>query len=65
MIELLHFMRPLWLVALPLILLAWWLVRRRDAVQARVVAPIAPHLQDALMMNRDARAGLRAVDGVA
>ena len=65
MIEMLHFIRPLWLVALPIILLAWWLVRRQDAVQAKVVAPIAPHLQDALTMNRDARAGLRAVDGVA
>jgi Ca-activated chloride channel family protein len=64
-IEMLHFIRPLWLVALPIVLLAWWLVRRRDAVQAQVVAPIAPHLQDALTMNRDARAGLRAVDGVA
>ena len=65
MIEMLHFMRPLWLVALPLTFLAWWLVRRRDAVQAQITAPIAPHLQDALTMNRDARAGLRAVDGVA
>lgn len=65
MIELLHFVRPLWLVALPLILLTWWLVRRRDAVQARITAPVAPHLLEALTMNRDARAGLRAVDGVA
>lgn len=65
MIELLHFIRPLWLIALPMIFLAWWLVRRRDAVQAIIAAPIAPHLQDALTMNRDARAGLRAVDGVA
>jgi Ca-activated chloride channel family protein len=64
-IELLHFIRPLWLLALPVILLTWWLVRRRDAVQAQVAAPIAPHLQAALTMNRDARAGPRAVDGVA
>jgi len=63
--ELLHFIRPFWLVALPMILLTWWLVRRRDAVRARVDAPIAPHLRDALTMNRDAREGLRAVDGVA
>jgi Ca-activated chloride channel family protein len=64
-IELLHFIRPLWLIALPMTFLVWWLVRRRDAVQAKIAAPIAPHLQDALTMNRDARAGLRAVDGAA
>ena len=64
MIELFHFIRPLWLLALPAILLTWWLVRRRDAVQAAIVAPVAPHLLSALTMNRDARKGVRAVDGV-
>ena len=65
MIEMLHFIRPLWLLALPVVLVMWWLVRRRDAVQAQVTAPVAPHLLDALTMNRDARSGLRAIDGVA
>lgn len=65
MIEMLHFIRPLWLLALPAVVLTWWLVRRRDAVQAKVTAPVAPHLLNALTMNRDARSGLRAVDGVA
>lgn len=65
MIELLHFIRPLWLVALPAILLVWWLVRRRDASQAKAGEFVAPHLREALTVNRNARRGLRAVDGVA
>jgi Ca-activated chloride channel family protein len=65
MIDALHFIRPLWLIALPVILLAWWLVRRRDASQAKVGDFVAPHLRDALTVNRDARRGVRAVDGVA
>ena len=65
MIDALHFIRPLWLIALPVILLVWWLVRRRDASQAMVGDFVAPHLREALTINRDARRGLRAVDGVA
>ena len=65
MIDALHFIRPLWLIALPLILLVWWLVRRRDASQAKVGDFVAPHLREALTVNRDARRGVRAVDGVA
>ena len=65
MIDALHFIRPLWLIAMPLVTLAWWLVRRRDASQARVGGFVAPHLREALTVNRDARRGLRAVDSVA
>ena len=65
MIDLLHFIRPLWLAAMPVIVLVWWLVRRRDASQARVGHFVAPHLREALTVNRNARRGLRAVDGVA
>lgn len=65
MTELVHFIRPLWLAALPAVALAWWLVRRREASQARVGDFVAPHLREALTVNRNARQGLRAVDGVA
>jgi Ca-activated chloride channel family protein len=64
MIDALHFIRPLWLITLPIIGLTWWLVRRRDASQAKVGNFVAPHLREALTVNRDARRGLRAVDGV-
>jgi len=64
-IELLHVIRPLWLIALPVIALVWWLVRRRDASQVMVGHFVAPHLREALTVNRNARRGLRAIDGVA
>ncbi|MGB5164760.1 MAG: VWA domain-containing protein [Woeseiaceae bacterium] len=64
MMDALHFLRPLWLAALPLALLTWWWVRRRDAIQANVASFVAPHLRDALTVNRNARKGVRAVDGV-
>jgi Ca-activated chloride channel family protein len=63
-IELLHFLRPLWLIALPVIALVWWLVRQREANQARVGDFVADHLRAALTINRDVRKGIRAVDGV-
>lgn len=63
--EILHFIRPLWLLALPMVALAWWLIRRRDASQAVVGEFVAPHLRDALTVNRNARRGWRAIDGVA
>jgi Ca-activated chloride channel family protein len=42
----------------------WWLVRRRDASQGQVSDIIAPHLRDALTVNRNTRKGIRAVDTV-
>ena len=63
-LELFHFMRPLWLLALPLLLAGWWLVRRREADGAQMTSLVAPHLRDALTVNRDARGGFRPVDGV-
>lgn len=54
----------MWLIALPVIVLVWWLVRRREASQAQIGDVVAPHLREALTVNRNARKGLRAVDGV-
>jgi Ca-activated chloride channel family protein len=63
-IELFHFLRPLLLLALPVICFLWWLVRRNDASQAKTDSLIAPHLLAALTVNRNTRKGFRAVDGV-
>ena len=63
-IEMLHFLRPMWLIALPAIVLIWWLVRRREASQAGVGEIVAPHLREALTVNKNMRKGIRAVDGV-
>lgn len=64
-LELFHFLRPLWLLALPAIAVIWWAVRHRAAQQAPVGEFVAPHLRDALTINQDAPKGLRPVDGVA
>ena len=61
-IELFHFLRPLWLGAIPVIGLVWWLTRRREAGNTSVGELVAPHLRDALTVNKDARHGLRPVD---
>jgi len=63
-IESLHFFRPMWLLALLAIALIWWLIRRREASQSQVSGLVAPHLREALTVNRNARKGFRAVDGV-
>lgn len=65
MTETLHFLRPLWLVAIPALLLVWWLVRRRETRRRDVAAVVAPHLREALTVNRQARGRYLAVDGVA
>jgi Ca-activated chloride channel family protein len=64
-LELFHFLRPEWLAALPLIVLTWWIVRKRAAGQTSVGELVAPHLRDALTVNKDSRGGPIPVDGVA
>ncbi len=64
-VELFHFLRPLWLFALPLVALTWWTVRRRGARRTRMADLVAPHLRDALTVNRSRSRRFRAVDGVA
>jgi Ca-activated chloride channel family protein len=61
----LHFLRPLWLLALPYIALVWWLARRETDYHPRGNAFLAPHLREALTIDRDASDRLRPVDGVA
>lgn len=63
-LELFHFLRPLWLLAAPLIVLVWWLIRRRESQGSPAATLVAPHLRDALTVNRAQKGGFRAVDGV-
>ena len=60
-----HFLRPLWLVALPVIALTWYVVRRRESPDRSQGSFVAPHLEAALTVNRRARIRLLPVDGVA
>jgi Ca-activated chloride channel family protein len=64
-VQLFHFLYPWWLAALPAVLLCWWMVRRREARSTDVGNLLAPHLTQALTVNRRDRRRLRPVDGVA
>jgi Ca-activated chloride channel family protein len=64
-LELFHFLRPLWLIAIPLVALVWWVIHRRAASQTSVGDLVAPHLRDALTVNKSSQGGFRPVDGVA
>ena len=64
-LELLHFLRPWLLLAVPLVLLCWWLVRRHETSKVLTASFVAPHLQDALTVNRRRTMRLRPIDGVA
>ena len=61
--ELFQFLRAQWLLALPFLALAWWLVRRRGSAAARKESFVAPHLLAALTINKNANRGFRPVDG--
>ena len=63
--ELFHFIRPLWLAALPAVAVIWWLVRRPAREQTRGAEFIAPHLRAALTIDRDDLKGVNPVDGIA
>jgi Ca-activated chloride channel family protein len=63
--ELFHFLRPIWLIALPIVALVWWMIRRRAAGQSAVGELVAPHLRDALTVNKNSEKGVRPVDGIA
>ncbi len=62
MMDAFHFLRPLWLLATPVVLLLWWAIRRRDAKHRGGSELIAEHLRDALTVNADARLGFRPID---
>jgi Ca-activated chloride channel family protein len=64
MIELFHFVRPLWLLAIPVLALLWWLVRRSDSAEVEVGDLIAPHLRAALIVNHRSDSPVKPVDGV-
>jgi Ca-activated chloride channel family protein len=64
-LEAFHFLRPLWLLAVPAVLLTWYVVRRREASTRSPGALVAPHLADALTINSNPQRRLRPVDGVA
>tara|TARA_R110002110_G_scaffold31396_1_gene110716 strand:+ start:20720 stop:22249 length:1530 start_codon:yes stop_codon:yes gene_type:complete len=61
-IETLHFLRPLWLMALPLAAFVWWRGRREHDPARALEAAIAPHLLRHLLVGRSAGARVRPSD---
>lgn len=64
MIEAFHFIRPGWLLLLPLLVGTWWFVRRLLVGNTEVGDLIAPHLRAALIVNSRTENRLKAVDGI-
>ncbi len=64
-LELFHFLRPLWLLALPAIGLCWWLLRRREKHADGVKLRIAPHLKEALTVRPKNVRSVEPIDSLA
>ena len=60
-----HFLRPWWLLLLPVTLLLWWKIRRSYVVQPAPPRGLAPHLATALTVGDDGKQRIYAIDGVA
>lgn len=60
-----HFIRPLWLLLLPVIALLWWFVRRARNRRDIPAEGIAPHLRAAMTVGTAGARRLLPIDGVA
>lgn len=60
-----HFLRPLWLLAIPVAVLMWALVRPRRARKDPGFRGIAPHLAAALRVGSEGDRRVLPIDGVA
>lgn len=59
-----HFLRPWWLLLIPLALTLWWRIRRRTTTPASPPGGLAPHLAAALTVGDPRTRKLLAIDGV-
>ena len=64
-LEAFHFLRPLWLLLVPLIVIVWWWVRRPVQRGAMLAEGIAPHLREALTVGRAQRRRVLPIDSTA
>lgn len=63
-LALFHFIRPWWLLPIPVALVLWWRVRYRATRREDTVKGLAPHLADALRVGSDRRRRLLPIDGI-
>lgn len=60
-----HFIRPFWLLILPIFLCLWWVIRRDNQQRSALPPGIAPHLAHALQVNPIGTRRILPIDGVA
>ncbi|OUS35665.1 hypothetical protein A9Q94_12280 [Rhodobacterales bacterium 56_14_T64] len=60
-----HFLRPFWLLILPIFLCLWWIIRRGNQQRSDLPPGIAPHLAAALQVNPIGTRRILPIDGVA
>jgi len=60
-----HFIRPFWLLILPVFLCLWWIIRRNNQQRSALPPGIAPHLAHALQVNPTGKRRILPIDGVA
>lgn len=59
-----HFLRPMWLVLVPVVLVLWWRARHLTHDRNGATQGIAPHLRAAMEVGRNQKHLFRPVDGV-
>lgn len=59
-----HFLRPLWLLAVPILLFMWLRIRPRKEIKNKSQEGIAPHLAKALSVGNSAVRKIYPIDGV-
>ncbi len=57
-----HFIRPYWLLAIPLVLALWWISRRTQTRPPQWTGAIATHLAAALILDKQKLKRLYAID---
>ncbi|WP_380054319.1 VWA domain-containing protein [Falsihalocynthiibacter sp. SS001] len=65
MLSLFHFIRPEWLILLPVILVLWWIIRPKKQAPELLTQGIAPHLAKALLVGADEKRRFFPIDTLA
>ena len=60
-----HFLRPWWLILIPVIGFLWWRIRPHRGTEGGQTAGLAPHLAQALQVGTNASRRVLPIDGVA
>lgn len=64
-LTLFHFLRPFWLLAVPAVIILWYLIRPKHETSAQQTTAMAPHLARALRVGDRERRRFHPIDGVA